>query len=174
MELFGFGIAEVAEMMQLRRVQIYYKPEDFVAVLRGHKKPHEVNKGWDTNACPHYEKHLQNKQKTSPKASSSGIDNVSRQMSAVSVSMAGSSAMSLPSGGCPVKKTSSQMSAISISLTGSSGSSSGGGYPVAHRGGDNTKMANPTEKSKNSSNKYWWRGLTRRFGGGSSKNKHHK
>jgi len=52
-EMFGFGTAVVNDKLQLQDVEIFYKAEDFINVLRGNKKPEEVNKNWQSNTgCP--------------------------------------------------------------------------------------------------------------------------
>lgn len=54
-EMFGFGTAVVNDKLQLTDVDIYYNAEEFINVLRGVKQPDEVNKGWETGGCPHFE-----------------------------------------------------------------------------------------------------------------------
>ncbi|CAJ1942014.1 unnamed protein product [Cylindrotheca closterium] len=52
-EMFGFGTAVVNDKLQLMDVDIYYNAEQFINVLRGEKKPAEVNGNWKSNAgCP--------------------------------------------------------------------------------------------------------------------------
>ena len=52
-EMFGFGTAVVNDQLQLQDVEIFYKAEDFINVLRGNSKPEEVNQNWQSNSgCP--------------------------------------------------------------------------------------------------------------------------
>ena len=52
-EMFGFGTAVVNDKLQLQDVEIYYNVEEFINVLRGNKKPEEVNSNWKSNSgCP--------------------------------------------------------------------------------------------------------------------------
>mmetsp|Transcript_33773 Transcript_33773/g.81877 ORF Transcript_33773/g.81877 Transcript_33773/m.81877 type:complete len:177 (+) Transcript_33773:529-1059(+) len=52
-EMFGFGTAVVNDKLQLKDVEIYYNAEQFINVLRGEKKPEDVNANWKSNTgCP--------------------------------------------------------------------------------------------------------------------------
>ena len=57
--MFGFGVATVDDQLRLVDVDIFYKPETFLEVLRGDKDASELRSGSDllgSNAaasCPH-------------------------------------------------------------------------------------------------------------------------
>ena len=57
--MFGFGVATVDDQLRLVDVDIFYKPETFLEVLRGDKDASELRSGRDllgSNAaasCPH-------------------------------------------------------------------------------------------------------------------------
>eukprot|EP00438_Fugacium_kawagutii_P001118 Skav218109 [mRNA] locus=scaffold759:178143:178955:- [translate_table: standard] len=59
LEMFGFGVATVDEQLRLVDVEIFYKPETFLEVLRGERPADELKRGQDllganaTMTCPH-------------------------------------------------------------------------------------------------------------------------
>lgn len=60
LELFGFGVAEVDEQLRLVDVDIFYKPETFLEVLKGQKPADTLEAGRDllgagsaAGGCPH-------------------------------------------------------------------------------------------------------------------------
>lgn len=58
-EMFGFGVATVDEQLRLVDVEIFYKPETFLEVLRGERPAEELSRGRDllgaaaASGCPH-------------------------------------------------------------------------------------------------------------------------
>lgn len=58
-EMFGFGVATVDEQLRLVDVEIFYKPETFIEVLRGEKPAEILAHGKDlmgsgaASGCPH-------------------------------------------------------------------------------------------------------------------------
>eukprot|EP00962_Isochrysis_galbana_P028572 scaffold9047_cov139-Isochrysis_galbana.AAC.1 len=59
--MFGFGVAKVNDKLQLIDVDIFYKPETFIQVLRGERKADDLKNGQDimgpavAGGCPHFE-----------------------------------------------------------------------------------------------------------------------
>lgn len=52
-EMYGFGTAIVNDKLQLQDVEIYYNADEFIASLRGEKKPGvETNANWKSAGCP--------------------------------------------------------------------------------------------------------------------------
>ena len=52
-EMFGFGTAVVNDKLQLQEVEIFYKAEDFLQVLKGGSKVEDTNSNWQSNSgCP--------------------------------------------------------------------------------------------------------------------------
>jgi hypothetical protein len=50
--MYGFGTAVVNDQLQLQNVEIFYKPEDFIKVLRGETTPEATNTNWKSAGCP--------------------------------------------------------------------------------------------------------------------------
>lgn len=57
-EMYGFGVVELSEKSQIKSIEIYYKPNEFIKALQGHIDPKDLHHGQSVvgSGCPIFHK----------------------------------------------------------------------------------------------------------------------